>query len=252
MSVRSLSGDDRSALERLQSRIEALEYDNERLRNSSQLASPHPGDALHLENLSKERDEALGRIAQLEAASSSAIDGVQVQVALLEQKNQEVRLTLETQRHDMQCTIDAIQRKLENETDVVRSLQATIGEKETIIKEKSASVSDLMAEIRCFQLKLENLSTELQNEKQDMGAQIDELRMAGQVSISLNHLRMKLQFVPIGNNCPVRRTSQHCRQRKVRAQKPYICPRSWYSECPTSLPSIVLTTGLVGRYRNRQ
>ena len=181
--MRSLSGDDGPALERLQSRIEALEYDNERLRNSGRLASPHPGDALHLENLSKERDDALDRIAQLEAsllASSTAID---VQVASLEQQNQEARLNLETQKHDMQRTIDAIQQKLECETDVVRNLQATISEKETIIGENSASVSDLMADIRSLQLKLESLSTELQREKQDMGAQIDELRMAGQASI---------------------------------------------------------------------
>jgi len=186
MSMRSLSGDDRSVLERLQSRIEALEYDNERLRNSSQPAGPHPGDTVHLESLSKERDDALDRIAQLEAsllASSSTIDGVQVQVASLEQKNQEAHLTLETQRHDMQSMIDAIQRNLECETDVAKGLQATIAEKETIIREKSASVSDLMAELKSLQLKLETLSTELQNEKQEMGAQIDELRTAGQASI---------------------------------------------------------------------
>lgn len=221
--MRPPSADDLALVDQLQSRIDALEYDNERLRAVNHVPDASPVDVTQLEAAQKERDEALSRISDLEAslsASEYAFNDAQRQVSSLEGEYQKTIKALEDQRSEHETIISTLQAQVDEHAALVKTLQTELSEQEVIIQENAALVNSRGEEITTLTKRLEDVSTELRIEKQDMGAQIDELRMAGQVGFSLIIVKSALKTYSPGNHCAIRGAPQRCRHSAIRTRNP--------------------------------
>ncbi|KAG6862208.1 hypothetical protein C0995_002138 [Termitomyces sp. Mi166 len=187
-SIRSSAVDDYPLIDQLQSRISALEYDNERLR-----AVQTSFDTKADQQAQDELGDARSKIASLEASLT---------VSIAEQENQESRIkTLEDDKHQLEAALDARNLTKENDLATLRGQldselataeelrtkisehEATTRQKETVIQAKEEMISSLESRIAA-------VTAELHDEKIELGAQIDELRSAGQETIALYEERL--------------------------------------------------------------
>jgi hypothetical protein len=180
-SFRSTGTDDSNLIEQLQSRLDAVEYENERLRTSSELDAE-----LQLKALQSERQEIIDRSSRLEG-----------EISLLESKlaDQASQIkTLHTEKETMMTQVkisqsEALEARLVRQQDLethashLKTLQEEIdnysrsdSQKDNIIKSNALVIEQLSA-------KFERVCAEFEEEKKELGIQIDELRTAGQVSL---------------------------------------------------------------------
>ncbi|RDB16858.1 Dynactin subunit 1 [Hypsizygus marmoreus] len=192
-SVISLPTEDESAVDRLVSRIDALEYENDRLRGVSHTPDTDTDQALQLQAIQQERDDALGRITSLEAtltASEGALEDQRAQVASLVESHQQAVLILETKNSDMENKAKSLQANLDEQLTLVKELQSRVGEQEDSIRNTQDLLSSKEDEIASLGLKLQKMSAESRSERVELGSQIDELRLAGQETIALYEERI--------------------------------------------------------------
>ncbi|KAG6868926.1 hypothetical protein C0993_007700 [Termitomyces sp. T159_Od127] len=187
-SIRSSAVDDHALIEQLQSRISALEYDNERLR-TAQSSFDAKADQQAQDGL----DDALSKIANLEASLAASIT---------EKENQEARIkTLEDDGHRLQAALDAQNLAKENDIEALRGklnaelaateeLRTKISEHEVATRDKEAAIVAKDGMITSLESRIAAVTTELHDEKIELGAQIDELRSAGQETIALYEERL--------------------------------------------------------------
>lgn len=176
-------------LDQLRSRIQALEYDNERLRALNVVPTSAPDDTVHLKPIEQERDDAVSRVASTEAmlaTSQRALKEQQMQITSLEEERQRLAFQLEAEKLDHHNSLQAMQTKLDSAISLVETLKGSIHEQENIIRQGEVNLISREAEIARLESELRNSSTELQTEKFELGTQIDELRVAGQVMFSCN------------------------------------------------------------------
>jgi CAP-Gly domain-containing linker protein 1 len=182
-SFRSTTMDEQSLVEQLQSRIDALEYENERLRLASgnEFASALPEQ---LESLERERDEAIAKISYLEekqAASNSNVEAHTHRISLLEQDLKRITSERDTQQLKDQSCVANLQKKVEEDILVIQELQASLTVRSNLVDQQHENLEVKETEIALLNLKLQSMFKELEEEKRELGAQIDELRIAGQV-----------------------------------------------------------------------
>ncbi|KAG6897401.1 hypothetical protein C0992_001907 [Termitomyces sp. T32_za158] len=178
ISFRSLAADDHALIDQLQSRINALEQDNERL-HAVQSSSDSKADREVQDSL----DDALSKIVNLEASLATS---------MTEKESQESRIkTLEDDRLRLQAALDAQNLAKENDVATLRGqlntelaateeLRTKISEHEATTREKEAAILAKDGMITSLESRIAAVTTELQDEKIELGAQIDELRSAGQ------------------------------------------------------------------------
>jgi CAP-Gly domain-containing linker protein 1 len=180
-SFRSTGTDDLNLIEQLQSRLDAVEYENERLRTSSEVDVGG-----QLKALQSERQEIIDRSLRLEG-----------EIALLESKlaahaNQIETFHTEKEGLTAQVTIsqgEALASQLARQQDLdihaiqLKTLREEIdsngranSQKDNIIKSNALVIEKLSADF-------ERVCREFEEERKELGVQIDELRTAGQVSL---------------------------------------------------------------------
>jgi chromosome segregation ATPase len=160
-----------------------LEYDNERLRSVNMSGSDNPSDT-QLQAAEQERDEAVCRIAQLDEellASENTLKAQRTHTSLLEQDYQRVTMEVESLQLSRSSGFEEMQKKLDDSDTLAKTLKDAADRQAIIAQQQEALCKSKDVEIATLELRIENAYKELQDEKTELGAQIEELRMAGQV-----------------------------------------------------------------------
>lgn len=192
-SFRSSATDERNLIDQLQSRIDALEYDNERLRSVSNMPDDDKLNDAQLQLVEQERDEAVRRIAQLEAellTSKNALQAQSTHSSSLEQDYKRVLEELESLQISRDSRLKELQEKLDDDAALVKTLKDAVDRQTSIAQEQETLCKTKENEVAVLELRIEKAYTELQEERNDLGAQIGELRMAGQETIALYEERL--------------------------------------------------------------
>lgn len=186
-SVRSTATDERVLIEQLQSRVDALEYENERLRNlSASIEATSSDPPSQVESLQLERDEVANQVSLLQAELTVARNSITVQAAQIESLGRDYRTTL-VQLDEQKSTSDIysseLRSQLNEEVALARSLRESIDEQEILQRQTDVALKVKESDIAALELKLGRMQAELEDEKRELNAQIDELREAGQVCL---------------------------------------------------------------------
>lgn len=183
-SFRSNTTDEHDLIDQLQSRIGALEYDNERLRSVSSIPSNDNRNDAQLQTVTQERDDALHRTVQLEAellTSETSLQNQRTQSSSLEQELRRVAAELGTLHLSRDSRFKDMQKRVEDDATLVKTLEDAVHRQAAIARQQEALCKTREAEIADMELRIDRAYAELQDEKNELGAQIEELRMAGQV-----------------------------------------------------------------------
>lgn len=171
--------------ERLQSRLDALEDENRRLRAEmttieSTLQS-HKGKA---DGLGQEREQLTSRVAELEVSlrtTERSLTERDSKVEALERTVQESVLDIEKAKSEAEARIRDIQSKLDDKEALVSQLKELIEAKEGLQSENDAVLNAKNAEISVLEARVQKAYAELEEERRELGGQVEELRKAGQV-----------------------------------------------------------------------
>jgi DNA repair exonuclease SbcCD ATPase subunit len=183
-SFRSCTTEERNLIDQLQSRIDALEYDNERLRTVSNMPGDDNLNNSNLQAVEQEQDEAVGRIAQLESellACENALQTQRTHSSSLEQDYRRVTTEFETLQLGRDSRLEEWQKKLDDGDALVKTMEDAVDRQAAIAQHQESLCKTKEAEIAVLELRIEKAYTELQDEKKELGTQIEELRIAGQV-----------------------------------------------------------------------
>ncbi|KAF8210105.1 hypothetical protein K438DRAFT_1903746 [Mycena galopus ATCC 62051] len=189
-STRSMANDER---DQLQSRIQALEYENQRLRTAS-VPPPADQDSLaELEMLRAEHEASQSRASELEVqlkAAEQSLEERATQIRELENSSSQIAASLNEEKAQGASRIETLEQELEQSQLLADTLKETIAVKETAEREGGEKVKAKQAEIVTLELRLKRTQTELDEERAELGAQVDELRQAGQETIALYEERL--------------------------------------------------------------
>jgi CAP-Gly domain-containing linker protein 1 len=178
-------GDQDSYLELLQSRLDALEYENKRLEAAGKaLRTDEIGASIRLEALQRERDEALNRVSQLETQVKTAERSLYERDSKVEALQRAVQQSIadtDTHRNDSEGRIKDLQSKLDDNLILVQNLKEALEAKEGLENENDAVLKAKKAEVALLQARVEKAYVDMENERRELGAQVSELRQAGQV-----------------------------------------------------------------------
>ncbi|KAG6813321.1 hypothetical protein H0H92_012134 [Tricholoma furcatifolium] len=190
-SFRSLAGDEH-LIDQLRSRIEALEYDNERLRLQQSSVDATEQEQQH-QHTQHELDEARSKILSLESSlnvSKANVDSQETRIKLLEEAKERIESELASTSRTMEDSLSASEAKLHAALEESKELQSKVVEHETSAHRKESALRTHEETIASLEARISTLNTELHNEKVELGAQIDELRSAGQETIALYEERL--------------------------------------------------------------
>jgi chromosome segregation ATPase len=171
----------------LQARIQALEYENERLRAVSVPPDGADQDSMaQLNALRLEHEDAQSRASQLEIqlkAAQLSLEERATQMQELENARSQVLANLDEEKAQGESRIQTLEQKLEDSLLVAATLKEKIAAKETAEREGDGKLKAKQAEIVSLELRLKRTQTELDEDRRELGGQVDELRQAGQVSL---------------------------------------------------------------------
>lgn len=134
----------------------------------------------------RERDAALSSLAEMEKearALERRLNEKDSRSEALERAHSQTTAELERSRIEGEARLNDLLAKLETSEALVKNLKEAIEVKEGAEHESDALLKAKNAEIGLLEGRLEKVSTELDIERKELGAQIEELRQAGQVSI---------------------------------------------------------------------
>ena len=189
-SFRSAGTDELSLVEQLQSRLDALEYENERLRVSASAATDTPAkedtSSAELEQLQLDRQQAVEKTTELEVRLSELDRDLQsrdaeLQALRAEKENLTVQLT--DAKAELDESVASHEQDVAAKVNALEGIQHNLQESEQQIIKRDRVIETQSAEIEDLKSNLEKTYAELEEEKKELGAQIDELRIAGQVCI---------------------------------------------------------------------
>ena len=182
-SFRSTGTDDLNLIEQLQSRLDAVEYENERLRISSEVDVEG-----RLKALQSERQDIIDRSLRLED-----------EISLLESKLAAHANQLGTFHAEKECLTtqvaisqsEALASRLARQQDMeihasqLKTLQEEIENHSRANSQKDNAIKSNALIIEQLSAKFERVCGEFEEERKQLCTQIDELRTAGQVSLFL-------------------------------------------------------------------
>ncbi|KAJ6593784.1 hypothetical protein B0H19DRAFT_916405 [Mycena capillaripes] len=186
-SSRSMLNEERA---QMQARIQALEYENERLRSAS---VPPDADQDQLNALRVEHEDAQSRASQLEAqlkAAAHTLEERATQIQELENARTEVLANLDQEKVQGESRLQTLEQQLEDSLLLANTLKETIAAKEAAEREDEGKLKAKQAEIVSLELRLKRTQTELDEDRIELGGQVDELRQAGQETIALYEERL--------------------------------------------------------------
>jgi CAP-Gly domain-containing linker protein 1 len=201
-STRSSRTDDRELVDQLQSRIAALEYDNERLRSKAESSDSETPTGSDMTELTEAHAAATAKITELEAMLET-IDISQAthdaEIADLNAKHADVLKELQDRHGSEQQKITSLENDLSSTRDELRSLKEQAEGSDALVDSLKSQMEEKVAENKkdqekhvserteweSAQSKLKETITTLEDDKKDLGMQVDELRQAGQVNFDL-------------------------------------------------------------------
>ncbi|KAF6762946.1 CAP-Gly domain-containing protein [Ephemerocybe angulata] len=209
-SFRSVSTDDTSLVARLQSRLDALEYENERLRIAvatqpepstpapvtAPAASPPtvPEDNEEFELLKAAHKETLTQIQQLQqelADSKTKFSKQEEQIGSLKVDLEGAVKEKEEQKERDEELLATVRKELGNLTSEMELLQDVFKkEKDALVKQTEEELAAKAEEMGKLKADLDAATFTLAEERKELGIQIDELRIAGQETIALYEERL--------------------------------------------------------------
>lgn len=210
-------------ISRLQSRLDALEYENEELRQkadaaealaaSSQSRATSSVDSYTTANspiidttpaadtstlnekigyltnerdsLTKERDDLSMRVSTLEVAAKTqerALAERESKIESLERAVKEATLDFTQLKTDSENRQKELQSKLEDNEEMLKNLKEVLTAKEGQETESGAILAAKDKEVTLLESRIEKMSKELEEERNELQGQVQELRLAGQVS----------------------------------------------------------------------
>jgi DNA repair exonuclease SbcCD ATPase subunit len=215
-SLRSPFPDSSVQNEVLHSRLESLERENASLREAAEVARK---DSSLIQLLESERDAALASVSSTESQLRTIerkFTERESKVESLERAALQTSSELERLKNEHEARVMDLQAKLDTNDLLIKSLKEAIAAKEGAEHDRDVLLKAKNDEIGLLEGRLDKVSGELEADRKELNAQVDELRQAGQVSyLTFEPVRFD-DFVP-GNNCSIRRTSQHRRFAAVRA-----------------------------------
>lgn len=171
---------------RLQSRLDALEFENQQLRESQSQPPPEPVDnSADLMALQVERDEMQSRVVALESSLKTqerSLDERETKIQGLERSMKETVLDISKIKSDNENRIRDIQARLDDSESLNKNLKELLEAKEGQENANDAVLTSKSAEVSVLEGRVEKVYKELEEERRELGSQVDELRKAGQVS----------------------------------------------------------------------
>jgi DNA repair exonuclease SbcCD ATPase subunit len=179
-SFRSAATDEVTLAEQLQSRLDALEYENERLRTASE-AEPVV-DSVQLQS---EKQIAIDRVAELEAKLAGLEQSSQTrddELQKLEIRNSELTTQLNEATLEVKRSLVNHEQESQAHHATLKSLRDQVQELERLISQKDEVIDGHKSDVATLRSDLARAYADLEEDRKELGAQIDELRIAGQVS----------------------------------------------------------------------
>ncbi|EIW62820.1 uncharacterized protein TRAVEDRAFT_34134 [Trametes versicolor FP-101664 SS1] len=180
-----------SQLERMQARLDAAEDESQRLRTRADGAEREASQ--RIESLVAERDRHATRVAELEAAARTAERALterDATVEALQRTADQAARDVDKARADGEARLRDVQSKLDDRDALIVQLKEAVEVREGEQSESAAVVKAKNTEIALLEARVEKAYAELEEERRELGAQVDELRRAGQETIALYEERL--------------------------------------------------------------
>jgi CAP-Gly domain-containing linker protein 1 len=183
-SIRSVATDEVGLVEQLRSRLDALEYENERLRTASETQPAE--DSVRLEQLQSDKQNAINRATELEANLAGFEQNLKLREDELQKlvtQNLELTAQLNDATSEVQRSLASHEQGKQAHHAVLESLRDQLQELERLNSQKDERITEHSSDIETLRGDLERAYAELEEDRKELGAQIDELRIAGQVGL---------------------------------------------------------------------
>lgn len=203
-------------IDKLQARLNASSDENKRLRTSLVTAeSSLATSAVRVDALKQEREQVSSRVSELETSlrtSERTLSERNSTIEALQRAVDESALDIEKVKSDGEARVRDIQSKLDDKDSLVAQLKELVDAKEGLQSENDAVIAAKNAEIAVLEARVQKAYSDLEEERRELGGQVDELRKAGQVSIARPfYARHSISFFSLGDDCSVRGTPKRCR-----------------------------------------
>lgn len=179
-----MATDEVALVEQLQSRLDALEYENERLRTASEVEPAV--DSAQSEQLQAEKQHAIDRATALDTKLTELEQDLKsrdMELRKLESQNVQLTMQLNDATSEAQRNLASHEQETQAHNASLKSLRDQMQELERFNSQKDAVISANASDIGVLRGDLERAYSDLEEERKELGAQIDELRVAGQVSL---------------------------------------------------------------------
>ncbi|CAK5265340.1 unnamed protein product [Mycena citricolor] len=181
----------------LQSRIEALEYDNGRLRAAADTTSELKATEEQMRQIEEQMNAARSQAEDAQRHASElehklgAIERTladrDAQLLELDAERNQKSSALEQQLQEAIVRADSLQQQY---AQSAVSLRETISARDTAERDSESKFRAKDAEVASLELRLKGAQTHFEEERRELGAQVDELRQAGQETIALYEERL--------------------------------------------------------------
>lgn len=176
-------------IERLKARLDSAEDENQRLRTSTEASQ---STSVKLESLTEERNKAQARVTELESSVRSSERLVKEREATIESLERSVKQAnaeVEKVRGEGEAKLRDAQSKLEDQEALTAQLKQLVDTQEGEQNKNDALLEAKNAEITLLQARVDKAYAELEEERKELGSQVDELRKAGQVNLLLSQFQ---------------------------------------------------------------
>jgi chromosome segregation ATPase len=187
--------------------LDALEYENARLRAAAESAPPvvqppteteakpveeapppppPQEDNAELDQLKGKHEEALQKISLLEKEleESKALQATkETEIGALKQDLEKSGKEREEEKLSDTAAIASLRTELENVSKESQNLQKVCEEREALLAELEGNLQAKEGEVQSLKDSLASTTLELEEERKELGLQIEELRTAGQVGL---------------------------------------------------------------------
>lgn len=175
-------------IDRLQARLDASSDENKRLRTSlATTESSLTTSTIRVDALKQEREQVSSRVSELETllrTSERTLSERNSTIEALQRAVEESALDIEKVKSDGEARVRDIQSKLDDKDSLVAQLKELVDAKEGLQSENDAVIAAKNAEIAVLEARVQKAYSDLEEERRELGGQVDELRKAGQVSIA--------------------------------------------------------------------
>ena len=168
-------------------RVAELEAENQRLNI---LISGLQGEELEhgrrTNNMREDRDQAVARVAELEVSVKSVernLHNRDLKIEVLERSLSNASADTDKARAEGEARVRDLQSLLDDKDALQSSLKESLALKEGVETETHAIIIAKDAEINLLETRVKKAYVELEDERRELGCQVDALRHAGQVRL---------------------------------------------------------------------